>query len=257
MAASITPSHNTTPDRTAPDDSRATPPAAVEITDLAFHWPDSRDFRLAVPHFSLPQGETCFLLGPSGSGKSTLLSLLAGLMAPDSGHIRLTGQSLEQASRHARDRFRADHLGLIFQQFNLVPYLSPLANVLLPCQFSRRRRERAGPKPREQALALLSALGLDPARLPRDVRHLSMGQQQRVAAARALIGAPEIVLADEPTSALDQDHRDRFVDLLLGQASAHGASVLFVSHDRSLQQRFTQQQDIRQWRSDLPQESPL
>lgn len=250
MAASITPSSARTP---AKSDGKT--PAAVEISGLAFHWPDAEHFRLQIPHFSLAQGETCFLLGPSGAGKSTLLSLLAGLVAPDSGQIRLAGQPLEGASRRARDRFRADHVGLIFQQFNLVPYLSPLDNVLLPCQFSRRRKERAGPRPRDQALSLLSALGLDPARLPTDVRHLSMGQQQRVAAARALIGAPEILLADEPTSALDHDHRDRFVDLLLGQARANGASVLFVSHDHSLQPRFSQQQDIRQWRNDLQEDN--
>ncbi|TVP54913.1 MAG: ATP-binding cassette domain-containing protein [Halomonadaceae bacterium] len=246
MAVSITPSSGTTPEQSA-----AGLPPAVLIEDLAFRWPGKGEFQLQVPHFHLDQGDTCFLLGPSGAGKSTLLSLLAGLAAPNQGSIQLAGHALENASRRARDRFRGDHVGLIFQQFNLVPYLSPMANVLLPCQFSARRRERAGPVPREQAQSLLAALGLDPAKLPRDVRHLSMGQQQRVAAARALIGAPEILLADEPTSALDHDHRDQFVDLLLGQARANGSSVLFVSHDRSLQTRFHQQQDIRQWRSDL------
>lgn len=254
MAVSITPSSGSAPDKST---TRAPGPApAVLIENLAFAWPGNSDFQLQIPRFNLAQKETCFLLGPSGAGKSTLLSLLAGLVAPEQGRIQLAGHALEQASRRARDRFRGDHVGLIFQQFNLVPYLSPLDNVLLPCQFSARRRERAGAKPWQQAEALLAALGLEPARLPRDVRHLSMGQQQRVAAARALIGAPEILLADEPTSALDHDHRDRFVDLLLEQARANGASVLFVSHDRSLQPRFSQQQDIRQWRTDLcPQEA--
>jgi len=243
MVASIPPSSRPTPET----------PAAVAINNMTFRWPGGdQGFQLQVPAFDLAQGDTCFLVGPSGSGKSTLLALLAGLMAPDSGSIRLAGTALEKASRRRRDHFRADHIGVIFQQFNLVPYLSPLDNVLLPCQFSRRRRDRAGSAPRETAMALLSGLGLDLSQLGPDVRKLSIGQQQRVAAARALIGDPEIILADEPTSALDTDHRDRFVDLLLAQARQHGSSVLFVSHDHSLQTRFDSTRDIRDWRDNGP-----
>ena len=134
----------------------------------------------------------------------------------------------------ARDRFRADHLGVIFQQFNLVPYLDALGNTLLPCRLSSRRRQATSPSPEAEAESLLAALGLAAADWHRPVTQLSVGQQQRVAAARALIGAPALILADEPTSALDTVNRDRFLNLLLTQADLRGTSVVLVSHDPAL-----------------------
>jgi putative ABC transport system ATP-binding protein len=129
-------------------------------------------------------------------------------------------------------------MGVIFQQFNLVPYLNPLDNVLLPCRLSPKRRSRAQPSPEEQAKSLLNALGIADEHWRRPVTRLSVGQQQRVAAARALIGTPELILADEPTSALDTDNRDRFIELLLQLAAKQQSSVVFVSHDQSLAGRF-------------------
>ena len=134
-------------------------------------------------------------------GKSTLLGLLGGVAVPQAGRIELLGQDLAQLGSHARDRFRADHIGFLFQQFNLLPWLSAIDNVLLPCTFSARRKRRAEPDPRAAAATLLTQLDLDPTLWNRPAAELSVGQQQRVAAARALIGRPEILIADEPTSA--------------------------------------------------------
>lgn len=143
-------------------------------------------------------------------------------------------------SGSARDRFRANHLGVIFQQFNLLPWLDVRANVALPCRFSRERARRAGDV--DQAVSsLLEAIDLEPALWNRRADELSVGQQQRVAAARALIGKPGLILADEPTSALDSDRRQAFLGLLFAQARAAGSAILFVSHDRELANRFDRQ----------------
>ncbi|MDR6677996.1 ABC transporter ATP-binding protein [Pseudomonas oryzihabitans] len=213
----------------------------VELQDLGFAWPGQAEC-LDIRHFSLAPGETLFLEGPSGSGKTTLLALLGGVQRPNRGQVRLLGQDLGQLATARRDRFRVDHSGFLFQQFNLLPFLSVLENVLLPCQFSALRRERASQRhgaPQDAALTLLHALGLTDPSLPwRAARELSIGQQQRVAAARALIGQPELVIADEPTSALDSDHRDAFLQLLFAECTAAGAGLLFVSHDRNLAAHF-------------------
>jgi putative ABC transport system ATP-binding protein len=189
---------------------------------------------LQIERYRIARGERVFLRGPSGSGKSTLLGLVGGVLRPSRGTIRLLGEDLTTMSASQRDAFRAEHLGFIFQLFNLVPYLSVLDNVLLPLRFSRPRRERV-PDPRAEALRLLDALGLQDRRLlQRRVTELSVGQQQRVAAARAMLGRAEILVADEPTSALDADTREAFLQLLMRECAAAGSSVLFVSHDRSL-----------------------
>tara|TARA_R110002074_G_scaffold43374_4_gene113135 strand:- start:1323 stop:2039 length:717 start_codon:yes stop_codon:yes gene_type:complete len=220
-------------------------PAALEVKNLSFCW-DSQQPPLAFPDLSLPRGEHLFLHGPSGTGKSTFLSLLAGMLPPATGTIRLLGTDIHQLGAGKRDRFRADHIGVIFQQFNLVPYLTALANVTLPCRLSQRRKAATGETPTLAAHELLTALAIPESHWQRKVTRLSIGQQQRIAAARALIGAPEIILADEPTSALDSDNRDRFIDLLLTMAEERNTSVLFVSHDRSLARHFHHQLELGQ-----------
>lgn len=213
----------------------------LQVSDLQFAWP-GQPLLLDIPAFSLQAGERLFLKGPSGSGKTTLLGLLGGVHQPQQGAITLLGQSLRQLSALRRDRFRADHTGYLFQQFNLLPYLSVLDNVTLPCRFSSLRRERAlrqQPDLNTAAEHLLRELGLSNATLhQRSAGALSIGQQQRVAAARALIGSPELVIADEPTSALDADSRDAFLKLLFDECAQMGSSLLFVSHDTSLATRF-------------------
>ena len=217
---------------------------AIQIEGLRFAWNGAKPV-LDVPAFTLARGERLFLRGPSGSGKSTLLGVIAGVLVADAGRVSVLGQELGGLSSAARDRMRADHLGVIFQMFNLVPYLSVVGNVTLPLKFSDRRRRIVGGDADAEARRLLGRLGLtDEALLARRVSDLSVGQQQRVAAARALIGGPEIVIADEPTSALDSDARDRFIELLSEEAGRTGAALLFVSHDASLARLFDRAVDL-------------
>ena len=212
------------------------------MTGVSFAWPGERSFRITIDAFSLRQGTRTLLLGPSGSGKSTLLSLICGITQPDRGSIELLGTDLAKLSSAARDKFRAEHIGIIFQMFNLLPYGSALDNVLLPLSFAGGRHKRVGGKPGEagEATRLLCALGIDGELLAGSTAKLSVGQQQRVAAARALIGAPEIIVADEPTSALDSAREDAFLGLLFDQVAAAGSTLIMVSHDKSLAPRFDQ-----------------
>ena len=214
----------------------------VELDHIRFAWrPGQRDV-LDIARFEVAAGERVFIEGPSGSGKSTLFSLLGGVSSPRQGTVRVLHAGISEMPARRRDRFRADHIGFVFQMFNLVPYLSVIDNVILPCRFSRRRRERASARsgaPEAEARRLLARLGLDrEASLGRAVTDLSIGQQQRVAAARALIGGPELIIADEPTSALDEGTRERFLGLLSAQCDEAGASLLFASHDMRLGARF-------------------
>ena len=217
---------------------------AVGIRDLRFAWPDSPPL-LDIPAFELARGERLFLRGPSGSGKSTLLGLIAGVLAPQSGEVTVLGEDMAALPGARRDGLRADRLGVIFQMFNLVPYLSVVRNVTLPCRFSATRRQAVGGDVAEEARRLLARLGLtDEKLLARPVTELSVGQQQRVAVARALIGGPQLLIADEPTSALDADARDRFIELLNEEAARSGAALLFVSHDASLAGHFDRGLDL-------------
>jgi putative ABC transport system ATP-binding protein len=212
---------------------------AIELAGIEFSW-NKREPLLAVQQLSVARGQRIFLNGPSGSGKSTLLALVGGVMTPDRGRLNVLGTSLGELNAGSRDRFRAEHIGFIFQMFNLIPYLSVIENVLLPLQFSRSRQSRVGESSAvQEARRLLDALGVNGTTLAtRRVTDLSMGQQQRVAAARALIGRPELVIADEPTSSLDADARAAFLNLLMKECTAFGSTLLFVSHDASLAPRF-------------------
>ena len=221
----------------APASSTSTRAPAIELQGVEFAWVPGRPV-IAVPSLHVQRGERIFLRGPSGSGKSTLLALVAGILKPQAGRVSVLGANLVNLSGARRDAFRAEHLGFIFQMFNLVPYLSVLDNVLLPLRFSAARRARTS-KPREQALRLVTALGLDTIdAAKRDVTELSVGQQQRVAAARALLGRPDLVIADEPTSSLDAESREIFLELLMRECDAAAATLLFVSHDSSLSRLF-------------------
>ena len=213
----------------------------IRINQLRYTWPQDSADCLHIDHFELRAGGTLFLYGPSGSGKSTLLGLLAGVLRAREGKVEMLGVDWAGLSAHRRDARRADHVGYIFQQFNLLPYLDALDNVLLPCRFSALRRQRATAghgSAIAAAKSLLQRVGLVEALWRRPAAALSVGQQQRVAAARALIGTPELVIADEPTSALDTELRDTFMALLLGACRAGGSALVFVSHDRSLASRF-------------------
>jgi putative ABC transport system ATP-binding protein len=209
---------------------------AVHLKGLRYAWPGQPPC-LDIAEFVVGRGESVFLHGESGSGKSTLLALLGGVLVPQAGSIRVLDTELTQLAASRRDRFRVDHTGFIFQQFNLIPYLSMQDNVLLPCRFSSRRAGRALARSATlaaEARRLLGELDLDPSLWQRPVTQLSVGQQQRVGAARALIGAPELVIADEPTSALDAARQAAFLDLLAKECALAGAALVFVSHDARL-----------------------
>ncbi|HEX4986426.1 MAG TPA: ABC transporter ATP-binding protein [Burkholderiales bacterium] len=221
---------------------------AIELSAVRFAWKRGAADVLDIESLRVARGERVFVRGASGSGKSTLLGLIGGVSVPGGGRLDVLGRDIGAMSGAARDSFRADHVGFIFQMFNLIPYLSVIENVCLPCGFSPRRCERAcgvSASIRAEARRLLEHLDMaDAALLRKPATELSVGQQQRVAAARALIGAPEIVIADEPTSALDADRREAFVELLFRECAAAGATLVFVSHDAALGPRFDRVVDL-------------
>jgi putative ABC transport system ATP-binding protein len=209
----------------------------LELSEVGYRWPGPAAFSLIVPDLIVSRGESVLLLGESGSGKSTLLSLICGTILPDRGIVRIAGTDVTTLSGGARDRFRAEQIGVIFQQFNLLPFGSVTDNILLPLRFAPERRKRAGNAVAEAA-KLCATLGLPNDIVQAKANALSVGQQQRVAVARALIGQPPLIIADEPTSALDADSQNAFLDLLFAQAAAHQTSLLMVSHDPRLGDRF-------------------
>ena len=224
------------------------------MTDVSYRW-GRAGFGLAVPQLQVAAGETVLLLGRSGSGKSRLLSLICGTVMPDQGRIDVGGADLCTLSAARRDRHRAEHIGLIFQQFNLLPYASVTDNILLPLRFAPTRRGRVS-GPLHEAARLCAALGIDEALLAARAGSLSVGQQQRVAAARALIGFPQLIIADEPTSALDAASQETFLSLLFDQARTHNSAVMMVSHDARLAPMFDrvlQMDDIAQTLPPPPQ----
>lgn len=213
----------------------------LELEEARFAWPHSAHDCLDIAELKIAAGEAVFLHGPSGCGKSTLLSLMAGVLLPQSGRVAVQGMDWAAMRQSARDRYRVDHVGYIFQQFNLLPYLSVLDNVLFPCKFSAGRHAAAtalSGSARSEAETLLDGMGLERSLWKRSARKLSVGQQQRVAAARALIGRPALIIADEPTSALDEDRRNAFLNLLLSACVDAGSTLVFVSHDRRIAERF-------------------
>lgn len=209
----------------------------VEINELRFAW-KGQPALLHIPRFTLEAGEKVFLHGPSGTGKSTLLALLAGVLLPSGGTIRLDGEDVAHMSAAKRDAWRADHLGFVFQQFNLLPWLSVMENVLVPLRFSPARRQRLAATPADEAGRLLQDLRLPSSLWKQPASALSIGQQQRVAVARALLGRPPLLIADEPTSALDADTQQAFLQLMFSECAQHGSAVLFVSHDMRLSSSF-------------------
>lgn len=223
--------------------------AVIDLANVVFCWESGKPV-LDIPELVVHRAQKVFIHGPSGSGKTTLLGMLGGVLTPDAGQVGVLGTDLTTLSPVQRDHFRARHIGFIFQMFNLIPYLSVLDNVTLPLSFADERLQtvqRCGLTPVQEAKRLLAHLGLDdPSLLERSVTGLSISQQQRVASARALIGSPQLIIADEPTSALDADSRRAFIRLLFNECEAAGSTVLFVSHDRSLESLFDHSVSLRE-----------
>ena len=217
----------------------------IKIESLNFYWSKKSNFKIFVPSLEIKKGEKVLLLGESGSGKTTLLSLICGFLNPLSGSISINGNTINELSSKTKDEYRADNIGIIFQQFNLLPYANVVDNVLLPLYFSQARSKNIVNK-RAAALELFKQL-----RLPDDIAqykasNLSVGQQQRVAVARALIGNPSLIIADEPTSSLDTNAQQLFLDLMFKQISENNSTLLMVSHDKSLSNRFDRQFNINE-----------
>jgi len=220
----------------------------VTLKSLQFRWFENQPPVLDIEELEIQAGERIFIKGPSGSGKTTLLNLLAGVLLPTSGTVKILDTDIATLSSADRDGFRASHIGFVFQIFNLIPYLTLVENVTLPCGFSDARRKRVeqnGTTLEQEAKRLLTHLKLDPAYFEdRSASQLSVGQQQRVAVARALIGRPEIIICDEPTSSLDADARQSFLDLLFQEVEAAEATLIFVSHDSQLAKGFNRTVDL-------------
>jgi ABC-type lipoprotein export system ATPase subunit len=233
---------------------------ALRIADLSFRYQATRldseaasaraasgatgiepaPWRLRVSSLSLAPGEQMLLTGGSGSGKSTLLHLVAGLIDPDAGRVEVGGQAVHELRAGKRDEFRGRSMGMIFQTFNLLAGFSAVENVLAALMFSSRpaREHRA------HAEALLRGLGIDRPDAP--VERLSVGQQQRVAVARAVACGPALVLGDEPTASLDPKNADESMELIQSTCRTHGAALLCVSHDPSMAKRFARTIDMRE-----------
>ena len=207
---------------------------AIALRDVHFSYRTGPEI-LDIPELTIARGERVFLFGPSGSGKTTLLGLLAGILTGFTGSVEVLGRDIAKLSGSQRDAFRGTHLGYIFQLFNLIPYLTVEENITLPGRLHSARAKSIA-----EAHDVAKRLGIEHL-LSRAVTQLSVGQQQRVAAARALLGAPELLIADEPTSSLDFDHRERFLDLLFENCALSNSTLLFVSHDRSLAGKFDRQ----------------
>lgn len=211
---------------------------AVELSALRFAYKAGREV-LAIDALTIARGETVFLHGPSGSGKTTLLGLLAGVLQATSGSVCVLGEDFSTMTDGARDAFRARHLGYVFQMFNLIPYLPVRENILLPVRLEPARRARLNGRSLDDAVRdIASQLDIEQY-LDAPIGELSVGQQQRVAAARALMGSPEVVIADEPTSALDTDRRELFLKLLFASCEKAKATLIFVSHDHTLMPLFS------------------
>ena len=217
--------------------------AALELRNIEFSWPQQSKPLFAIPELTLQQGQTLFIGGPSGSGKTSLLSLITAIQVAGQGTCRVLGTDLTQLSPSARDRFRGEHLGLIFQQFNLLPFLTVQENIELPSKLFNSRLQKSVQlfgSVQAHLNHLCDALHLESALQHRQANLLSVGEQQRVAAARALLGCPALIVADEPTSALDEDNKLDFLKLLLSTASAQNTSVVTVSHDLRIAAMFDQ-----------------
>ena len=222
---------------------------SVEIQDLSFSYNGIKQI-LSIKNFSVLPGEKVFIYGNSGSGKSTLLNLISGVLKPNRGNINLLGQEVGKLSIGKRDRFRGDHIGFIFQSFNLIPYLTIYENILLPLKTSSKRNSKVRANLREEITRISKHLNID-SYLDKRVTELSVGQQQRVAVARALIGSPEIIIADEPTSSLDENVTESFMKLLLQEHESKNFTLLFVSHDRRLAKYFDREISLTEINSEV------
>ena len=210
--------------------------SAIQLENVKFSY-DKEHVILNIKSLLIEQGEKVFIYGPSGSGKSTLLNLMAAVASPNSGSVTILGENESELSNVEKDRLRGDYIGFIFQSFNLIPYLTIYENILLPLKSSQKKRSKVHNIINKEIQRISLHLNINEL-LHKRVTELSIGQQQRVAVARALIGDPEIIIADEPTSSLDEEVTDSFMQLLVDEHKKKKFTLIFVSHDRRLTKFF-------------------
>ncbi len=215
----------------------------ISIHDLHFHYPNS-DFRLSVPEFAVSSGEKIAVVGPSGSGKTTLLNLLAGILIADQGKIRVGEVDVNALADANRRDFRISNIGFVFQDFELLDYLSILDNILHPYRISGALKLSA--EVRQRAKHLAEQMGIA-GHLKKHPGELSQGEKQRAAICRALLPQPDLILADEATGNLDPANKTRILDLLFKSVEDHDATLVAVTHDHELLPRFDRVIDFQEF----------
>lgn len=217
----------------------------IHIKELAFHYPIG-EFRLIIPEFSVQKSEKVAVIGPSGSGKTTLLNLIAGIIPVIHGNIRVGETRIDSLNDAQRRDFRIQHIGFVFQDFELLDYLNVIDNILHPFRITRALK--LDKDVRERAVALAEKMGIGD-KLKRQTNDLSHGEKQRNAICRALLPHPKLILADEATGNLDPENKDRILDLLFRAVDEHEATLLAVTHDHELLKKFDRIVDFRDFQS--------
>jgi|TARA_B110000438_G_scaffold41126_1_gene40997 putative ABC transport system ATP-binding protein len=208
----------------------------ISVENLNYSLGNNTRFSLKINKFILQKSDSFLIYGDSGAGKSTFLNLLSGTLRPQEGAIKILGTNIVDSSSAVKDKIRGDHFGIVFQTFNLLPYITVKNNILLGKAYSNRKQLLSS---NDEVKILMDKLSLNYKDLvDRKAYELSIGQQQRVAVARALIGKPEIIIADEPTSALDQDNQKEFINLLFKSLDENEQGLIMVSHDKKLSNKF-------------------
>ena len=208
----------------------------ISVENLNYSLGNNKKFFLKINKFILKKSDSFLIYGDSGAGKSTFLNLLSGTLRPQEGAINILGKNIVDSSSAVKDKIRGDHFGIVFQTFNLLPYITVKNNILLGKAYSNRKQLLSS---NDEVKILMDKLSLNYKDLvDRKAYELSIGQQQRVAVARALIGKPEIIIADEPTSALDQDNQKEFINLLFKSLDENEQGLIMVSHDKKLSNKF-------------------
>jgi len=213
----------------------------IRLTDLRFQYGDG-EFALRVPELAVESGQRVAVIGPSGSGKTTLLHVIAGIELPQKGSVEISGSNWTALAEAERRGLRIQRIGLVFQEFELLEYLRVLDNITLPYRIHPSLSLDSACRDRARTLAETLGVGDKLARFP---GHLSHGEKQRVAVCRALITEPDLILADEPTGNLDPANKHRVLDHLIDCANERGSTLVLVTHDHDLLDRFDRIIDVK------------